>query len=237
MANVNPLKVFQIQNDLAKVVLQKFEANDMQFFNELKELVQKHSIPISIGIDNEFHAETRIEWQEFYQKCFGIEVEFRFVQIPTKPTVGKWRLLFIAKDLTLNQVFNAWTFPKWRVSEDLDAYFPTHSRLPTEHYAVWVQDSIEPDAIHRGKSTRKVDPDMKIGITVLERMIFESKYFDETGNHLDVKGLTFCSGSRSADGHVASVDLLSDGEVYVFWSDLDSSNSNYGVRSAVPLVP
>ena len=48
MANVNPLKVFQIQNDLAQVVLQKFEANDIVFFQELETLVQKHTVPKSI---------------------------------------------------------------------------------------------------------------------------------------------------------------------------------------------
>ncbi len=50
MANVNPLRVFQIQNDLAQVVLQKFEANDMVFFKELEDLVQKHSLSTSVGI-------------------------------------------------------------------------------------------------------------------------------------------------------------------------------------------
>ncbi|MEI6022460.1 MAG: hypothetical protein WCQ32_01295 [bacterium] len=49
MANVNPRKVFQIQNDLAKVVLQKFEANDIKFFQELEGLVQKHAVPESIA--------------------------------------------------------------------------------------------------------------------------------------------------------------------------------------------
>jgi hypothetical protein len=36
-------------------------------------------------------------------------------------------------------------------------------------------------------------------------MVLETKYFTETGKYLDEKGVTFCTGSRSADGYVPRV--------------------------------
>ncbi len=93
---------------------------------------------------------------------------------------------------------------------------------------------VEPDQEFLGKSTKEADPEMKTGITLLERIIFEIKYFIETGNHLDIKGLTFCSGSRYSDGGVPGAIWYSD-RFKVRWYDLAGSGSSCGVRSAVRL--
>ena len=69
---------------------------------------------------------------------------------------------------------------------------------------------------------------------LLERIIFEIKYFSETGKHLDIKGLTFCSGSRYSDGDVPSAGWALD-EFWVDWCGLDYSRSDFGIRSAVRL--
>ena len=168
------------------------------------------------------YIEIREEWKKFYHSAFGVEVDFTGVPIPEKPE-GNYRLLFIAKGLSLNKVFDTWIFPKWRYDSDLDKKVPTNKRMPTESYAIWVLAGDEPDVEFLGKSTRVADPNMEIGMTLLERMIFESKYFDETGKHLDVKGITFCSGSRSSVGDVPDVDLDSNGGVGVSWYRLDIS--------------
>lgn len=181
----------------------------------------------------ETFSELREEWQKFYQSAFGIEIDFTGVTVPERPE-GNYRLLFIAKGLTPNKVYDAWTFPKWRYDNDLDKAVPINKRTATESYAIWVLAGDEPDSEFLGKTTNQADPNMEIGMTLLERMIFESKYFAETGKHLDVKGVTFCSGSRDSGGDVPYVCLDTDDRgVYVIWCRMDSSLSERGVRRAV----
>lgn len=180
----------------------------------------------------ETYTELREEWQEFYQFAFGIEIDFTGVNVPERPE-GNYRLLFIAKGLTPNKVYDAWTFPKWSYNNDLDKAVPTNKRTATESYAIWVLAGDEPDSEFLGKTTNDADPNMEIGMTLLERMVYELKYFAETGKHLDMKGATFCSGSRSLDGDVPRMYLDRGGEVCVDWSLLVSSDSEYGVRRAV----
>lgn len=187
------------------------------------------------SIVDEF-SDIREEWQKFYKMHFSWDVDFRGVIIPTMPTDGKWRLLFIAKGMTINKAFDQCKalFESWRYSDDLDKAIPTNARNASDHYAVWVRDGAEPDTEYLGKSTQQTDPDMKIGITILERIIFEIKYFLETGNHLDIKGVTFCSGSRDSDGGVPCA-RWDGGKFEVDWCRLGSSGSRDGIRSAVRL--
>lgn len=188
------------------------------------------------SIVDEF-SEIREDWQKFYKTHFKWDVDFSQVLIPIKPTDGKWRLIFIAKGMTLNFVFKICEklFTSWKYYDDLDKKISKNIRNTKSHYAVWVRDGVEPDAEFLGKSTREADPDMLIGITFLERIIFEIKYFTETGKHLDIKGLTFCSGSRSAGGGVPCACLRGDDEFLVCYRGLSGSSSGYGVRSAVYL--
>ena len=182
------------------------------------------------------YASIREEWYKFYKNKFGWDVDFSRVIIPTMPSMGKWRLLFIPKGMRLNLAFEVCTklFKTWRYNDNLDDAVTKNIRTTGDHYAVWVRDEAEPDKEFLGKSTRQADPDMKIGITLLERIIFEIKYFAETGKHLDVKGLTLCSGSRNSVGGVPSAYWYYD-EFRVDYYDLDSSHSIGGVRSAVAL--
>lgn len=188
------------------------------------------------SITDEF-SEIREEWQKFYKTHFNWDVDFSQVLIPIKPTDGKWRLIFIAQGMTLNFAFKTCEklFSSWKYYDDLDKAISKNVRNTENHYAVWVRDEVEPDQEFLGKSTREADPDMKIGITLLERIIFEIKHFTETGKHLDVKGLTFCSGSRYSDGGVPNAGLLNDGGFRVLCSGLGRSFSDYGIRSAVSL--
>jgi hypothetical protein len=187
------------------------------------------------SINDEF-LEIRVEWQKFYKTHFNWDVDFSQVIIPLRPD-GKWRLLFIPKGMNLNLSFSICEklFKSWKYTEDLNQSVTKNIRNTDSHYAVWVRDEVETDQEFLGKSTRQADPDMKIGITLLERIIFEIKYFVETGNHLDIKGLTFCSGSRDADGGVPFAYLDNDGKFVVDWCGLDDCYSKNGIRSAVSL--
>lgn len=175
-------------------------------------------------------------WQKFYKEHFKWDVDFSRVIIPPKPAIGSWRLLIIAQGMTLNKMFARMEqlFKCWKYADNLDTAVSTNVRTTASHYAVWVRDGVEPDAEFLGKSVREADPDMKIGMTLLERTTLGVKYFAETNKHLDIKGLTFCSGSLDSDGDVPYMFWSPiDDHVFVRWCYVDDSDGSHGVRQAV----
>ena len=199
-----------------------------------KKLQEVFEIPI------ETYVNLRAEWQKFYSDHFKMVADFSGVVVPEKPSEGLWRLLFIPIGLTLNATLVAMR-AKFKVvlygyGEDLDNAVPTNTRTTTQAYAIWVRDGVEPDEKYLGKSTRQADMDGKIGMTLLERLVFEFKFFVETEKHLDLKGLTLCTGSRSSDGDVPYVDFHpSIDKVRVIWCNLVYSHPLSGLRQAVSL--
>ncbi len=181
------------------------------------------------------YVEEKEKWRKFYQKHFSRNLNFSDVFIPERPE-GKWRLIIIAEGLTLNQVFERMKklFDVWKYWDDLDVAITINVRDTKKSYAIWVRDEAEPDVEFLGKRANEADADMKLGVTLLERLIHEIDYFEEKGKHLDIKGVTFCSGSRSSDSRVPGVDWIpSNREVFVDWYSLDESNGTDGLRQAV----
>jgi len=178
-------------------------------------------------------SDIREEWKEFYKTHFDWDVDFSFVIISKKPKKGNWRLLFIAKSMNHNLAFKICKklFKSWKVYDDLDNNISKNIRSADSHYVVWVRDEIEPDKNLLGKSIKEVDSDMN-GITLLERIIFEIKYFTETDKHLDIKYITFCSGSRDLDGNIPRAYWYYK-KFSVDWDDLSDSYSIYGIRLVV----
>ena len=75
-----------------------------------------------------------------------------------------------------------------------------------------------------------------IGVTLLERLVFGVKLFVEKKQHLDIKGVTYCTGSRSIHGRVPFVYFGPDADEVSVYSDsycVDSSPPKYGLREAV----
>jgi len=215
---------------LAKI----FNESQIDYWIQNKDQLKKKLNEV-FSIVDEYFLE-REDWQKFYKDHFNWDVDFSQVIIPVKPELGNWRLIFIAKGMTMNFAFEKASklFSTWRYNDDLDKAIPNNVRNTQNSYAVWVKDGVEPDSEFLGQSTKKADPDMKKGITVLEGIILEMKYFLETGNHLNIKGVTFCSGSRNSDGDVPGV-YWGGGKFKVDWYSLDGSYSGCGVRLAVSL--
>lgn len=177
---------------------------------------------------NPFTVETvLIEWQRFYRDLFEMKVDFSDVEIP-EMKAGFDRLIIVAKDLSPNQVFDVCQqkFPCWRYTEEnLDkATKDRNDREATEHYAIWVRDRQEADKELKNLSADKLKEKGIKGITLLERLIFELKFWDETGKHLDEKNITLCAGSRDADGRVPCACWFG-GKFGIFW---------YGPQYAFP---
>jgi len=69
-------------------------------------------------------------------------------------------------------------------------------------------------------------------LTLLERLVYEYKYYSETKSHLDIDNITLCSGSRRSNGYVPYVDWRGGG-LLVDWCHSDHSYGNIRARSAV----
>ena len=204
----------------------------LQYYLGKKESIRKQLFDMFNQTDA--YVEERELLRKFYQKYFSLDVNVADVNIPEKPTEGDWRLLIVARGLLLNQVYDRMSkaFKCWEYADDLDASVTKNARSTKETYAIWVRVGVEPDEKYLGKSANQADPDMKLGVTLLERMLLEIVYFDETGKHLDIVGWTRCTGSRYAGGDVPSVSLGGD-EVHVGWGSPDDSVTRGGLREAV----
>lgn len=179
--------------------------------NQLQ-LVTEHKNPFCVGSNVLLD-----DWRVFYRDEFGIKLgDVRVPEI--RP--GFDRLLVIAWGLTIQRVYDKCVehFPCWKwTAGNLDEAVPVNDRMPDNGpYAVWTRDRVEADEEHRNKSAEIIWQAKISGITLLERLSFEYKYFRETGKHLDIKNITLCSGSHLAVGGVPVVGFR-DCEVSVDW--------------------
>lgn len=198
---------------------------------ELKEKIRE-----AFSVSDEY-VKDREGWEKFYKTHFNWTVDFSGVIIPEKPTLlGQWRLLFIAQGMTMNLAWSRMVdlFRCWKSYDNLDKEIKLNKQTSAKHYAIWIRDGIEPDEEFRGQSTEDADPNMDIGMTFLEREILEIAYFSETSKHLDIEGVTFCSGSRYTDGDVPSFCWdTDDSRVGTYVYSVGHSNLRYGIRRAV----
>jgi hypothetical protein len=101
------------------------------------------------SIKDEF-SEIREEWQKFYKTHFNWDVDFNLVIVPLKPPEGNWRLLFIARGMTMDfafqvckKLFKASDHTGYAgIPNVLDKEFPKHIRDTRRDYAIWVPDHI-----------------------------------------------------------------------------------------------
>lgn len=173
-----------------------------------------------------------MEWEIFYKKHFNLVLDY--VIVPNHQ-LGFDRLIFVAKGLTLNQVYDACAkqFPSWRYENDLDRNITQNDRDPKNGaYAIWVRDCQPADEENKNLSADQLVTQQVKGITLLERMLYELKYHDETSNHLDMESVTLCSGSRDSKGMVP-IAYWKEEEFGINWYHQDGSNDILRARSVV----
>ncbi|MBI3337653.1 MAG: hypothetical protein HY005_03515 [Candidatus Staskawiczbacteria bacterium] len=174
------------------------------------------------------------EWDSFYKKRFGLTIGD--VAVPDHQP-GFDRLIVVANGLTLNRVYDACQkqFKCWRYKDDLDKDVATNDRDPANGtYAIWVRDRQEADEENKNLSADQLATRQVNGTTLMERMLYELKYFDETGNHLDIRSATLCSGSRDSGGDVPNAHWC-DGEFGVGWGRSGRRDGGLRARSVVSL--
>ncbi len=98
-------------------------------------------------------------------------------------------------------------FPVWVYNEsEVDKEFPAPTK-PTSRQFLLVQEA---DEDLKNKSANDLEQEGIPGITLRERLLYELDYFRKTGQHLDIKNVTLCTGSRYSDGRVPYVGWYSD---------------------------
>lgn len=161
-------------------------------------------------------AEKIADWQIFYSEVFGLEVDFPGLKIPERKK-GFDRLLILAQGMTPQRLYDKckelFLTGKW-TEENLDEIVTSDRTAKDGAYAVWVGDRVETDKVPKKLWANDLKEKKIDGITLEERLVYELKYFKETGQHLDKKNLTLCLGSRVSGGIVPQVCSHGD-EVYV----------------------
>jgi len=145
-------------------------------------------------------------------------------------------LIIVAQGMTPQRLFDKCTqkFSSWKYTDrNLDKIIRSDRTSKDGAYAVWVRDRVEADEENKNLSAEQVKQQGIAGITLEERLLYELKFFKETGNHLDISNWTLCSGSRVSDSDVPGVDW--DGRLWVDWYNPRDANSFLRVRSAVSL--
>ncbi len=126
------------------------------------------------------------------------------------------------------KLFPVWS---WYSDKQLDEDFPP---VKTSYEYEMTQEPSEEFTNKSANDLAKEYPD-KHFITLRERILMELEYFEETGEHLDIKNLTLCAGSRYSDGLVPGCHLGGDGHFYVGCCYPGSADDNLRARVAVSL--
>lgn len=193
-------------------------------------------------IERHRYLKNSLKWKiqdqvQFYQKHFGITLDTSNLQIPERQD-GFDRLIIVVKGITRNQVFSACEkqFPCSRYREDLDnAIRPDGRCAKNGTYAIWVRDLVEADEENKSQSFNKRREQGANDENILDRMVHELKYFDETGEHLDLKNWTLTS-SLVAGGGAVRASWRDDGFL-IDWDFPGNSHDYLRARSAVSCQP
>jgi len=176
------------------------------------------------------------EWQDFYLEIFGFETDFSGLVVPTKRK-GFDRLVVVAQGMSPQRIYDKCVelFPCYKWTEDnLDEIVQSDRTAKDGAYAVWFRDRVEADKELRNRSADDLKRKGIPGITLEERLLMELKYFKETGNHLEIKNITLCSGSHFRDGDVPRVEWIV-GELRVHWDSSTYAHGRLRSRQAVTL--
>ena len=179
------------------------------------------------------YSEPLADWQSFYHSL-GINCDLSGVVIPDDPG-GFSRVIIMVQDITPQSVYDLCVknFPCWKYTDkNLNEIIESERTAGNGAYAIRIRDRVEADEELKNLSANQLKQQNVLGITLEESLIYELKFFKETGKHLDIQNITLCSGSRFGDGRVPSVDWYDD-EVHIRWWNAGSADDRLRSRQVV----
>ncbi len=220
-----------VPSDLPKDAAQHWIGHKKELARELKKILLS---PVAACADRALLSLVA-EWDSFYRKP-GIYCDFSSVKIPADPG-GFSRVSIMSKGMTPEKayIFCAKHFPCWKYTdEDLDSIVTSDRSAKDAPYAIRIRDRVEADEELKNLSYNDLKAQNITGIILEERLIYELKYFKETGRHLDIHNWTLCSGSLYRDGRVPYVSWDSNyGRLIINWCYPDDAGDFLRARVAV----
>ncbi len=177
-------------------------------------------LEIALSKENAQNYDThylKLKWLQFYMLVFDLKLDLSF-KLP-KHQYGFNGLVIVHPEITENIVYSkcielfegkAWSYSK---SLTLSCSDKDVAKTRTDPYGIWIKNYTEANMEHPNISCQTHSKNENIyGMTLLERLLLELKYFWETGEHLDTESLTLCYGNfQSRSGHIPYVSWTSDG--------------------------
>ncbi|MBU1180365.1 hypothetical protein KJ885_05460 [Patescibacteria group bacterium] len=152
-------------------------------------------------------------WRPIFQELFGFTPDFSLIKLPQAQgnlvlPILMPKELVDSKNRFMERIFGVCKelFPSWKYANNLDKSITHNDRTPQNgSYAVRVGNHLEAtdgDEILKELSANAIRQKNIATITLPERKMLEIYTFKTTGNHLDKRDWTLCSGSRDSDGNV-----------------------------------
>ena len=190
---------------------------------------------ILVGQDKNQYADLIQDWQNFYHSL-SIDCDLSDIRIPDDPG-GFDRVIIMVQGITPQAVFNLCQkeFKCWKwTDKNLDEVITSDRTTKDNAYAIRIRNSVEADKELKNLSANQLKEQNIPGITLEERLIYEIKFFKETGKHLDIQNITLCAGSRFDAGDVPYVYWSpNDGKLSVYWCNPGNRYDYLCARQAV----
>lgn len=159
-------------------------------------------------------------WERIYWEYFGMKIDLGGISIPKYPNrESRWWLVVVAQGLTIDRAWEVcrenFSVEK-RVEERLDEIIRSDRSSENGTYAVWAKGNHGPDKKYANYSASDLSKDGFLGMTLLERLLFEILYHEKIKirrtwrelqrEHPDTVNCTLCLGSRRVSGHVPFIE-------------------------------
>ena len=197
-----------VPDNMSRSIYDEWMKNRRSLRRGIRELLLPPENQVPVIDANPLIGQFAEEWEKHYCDEYELKMDFSAVRVPIQRPGFGW-LMFVAQGLACNQVYTKCEslFPCWRYTEDLNASVQgRNDREPTDHYAIWLRDRVEPDEELKGFSANQLAALGFSGNTLLEGLVLEPWHFKRTnGEHLNTANWNLCSGSRGSDGCVPCV--------------------------------
>ncbi len=219
-------------------VVMSMNSDRAQYWIGRKNKLGREIRKILVGIDRNQYADLIQDWQNFYHDL-GIDCELSNIHIPEDPG-GFKRVLIMVPEITSQTAFDLCQkdFKCWKWTEkNLDEIVISYRNAKNSPYVIRIRDRVEADEELKNLSADQLKEQKIPGITLEERLIYELKYFKETGKHLDIENWTLCTSSRYSGGDVPHVYWPPRyGKMSVYWYHSDFRVGFFRSRQAVSLI-
>lgn len=231
-------QILDLQNlaGRAFLTMPKEQANAILRTDESKKAFQKKMKKLfgfEIELPTDIWEEQKQQISKFYLECLNITVDWVTVVIPAAAVDFK-RLELILADLTEDEIFDAYAkkFGKdkvWKAYDSIRNAIKEQQDRPKGDYVLLHRGGLEPDTEHLNKSYDDFFKDGNNYMVPKEGLIAAFRHRFETGNMLDVKGITRFHALDS-DGYVMYMFGNTNGEFYMDWYDGGSRYADSGPR-------